>query len=456
MGRIVLIVLALGTLLAGVREAAAVPPFATQTGQPCTACHIGGFGPQLTPFGRAFKIGGYTQTGGDGWESHFPLALMLLPSFNNTGQNLPDPPGIRAGTNKTNNNSLVDQVSLFLAGRVTDYLGGFVQTTYSGATGGFSLDNTDIRLTHAFDIGNTTLRLGMSLNNGPNVQDPFNSSFVWMFPFASSAIAPTPAAQPVLAGGLVGNSVGTTAYAWYDNSLYLEAGLYNTYGPSLLSYTGQSYGPGSTANPAPYVRLAYEWDWAGQSAQIGATFLHSNINPATGAFSVNGSLGRNDFTDFSVDGGYQFLGDRTYVGTAYVNYTHENQNLKGAFNAGAAAQTGHALNLLTANASFFYKDTYGLTVGFQNSWGTADPLLYAPAPLTGSANGKPNSTAFILEADWIPFGKQGSLGSPWANLKLGLQYTIYTRFNGGTSNYDGFGRNASDNNTIYAYAWLIF
>ena len=39
--------------------------FAQQTGQPCTACHIGAFGPQLTAFGRAFKIGGYTQTGGD-------------------------------------------------------------------------------------------------------------------------------------------------------------------------------------------------------------------------------------------------------------------------------------------------------------------------------------------------------------------------------------------------------
>jgi hypothetical protein len=50
-------VLLVAMLLLG-REAGAVPPFATQTGQPCTACHIGGFGPQLTPLGRAFKIGG--------------------------------------------------------------------------------------------------------------------------------------------------------------------------------------------------------------------------------------------------------------------------------------------------------------------------------------------------------------------------------------------------------------
>jgi hypothetical protein len=29
--------------------ALAVPSFAIQTGQPCAACHIGAFGPQLTP-----------------------------------------------------------------------------------------------------------------------------------------------------------------------------------------------------------------------------------------------------------------------------------------------------------------------------------------------------------------------------------------------------------------------
>ena len=56
----------------------------------------------------------------------------------------------------------------------------------------------------------------------------------------------------------------------------------------------------------------------------------------------------------------------------------------------------------------------------------------------------------------MPFGKEGSWASPWANLKIGLQYTIYTRFNGGTHNYDGFGRNASDNNTLFLYAWMAF
>jgi hypothetical protein len=445
-------VLLVAMLLLG-REAGAVPPFATQTGQPCTACHIGGFGPQLTPLGRAFKIGGYTQTGGEGWQSGFPLAAMILGSFTNTGQSQPDPAATHFGRN---NNAAVDQISLFLAGRVTDYAGGFVQGTYSGIDGSFKLDNTDLRLTTPLDLGDTELRLGLSVNNGPTVQDPFNSTYAWIFPFASSALTVTPTAQPLLAGGLIGNSIGTTAYAWYDRSLYLEAGLYNTYGPSLLSATGQAYGPGSTANPAPYVRVAYEWNWSGQSAHVGGLFLRSNINPAIAPFSTNGSFGHDDFTDYAIDAGYQFLGNRTYVVTGYAILAHEEQNLRGTFGMGGAAKPGHSLNQVRANMSFFYKDTYGVTLGIENTWGTPDPVLYAPAPVTGSANGKPNSNAFIIEADWIPFGKQDSWAAPWVNLKLGLQYTLYTRFNGGTRNYDGFGRDASGNNTLYAYAWLIF
>jgi hypothetical protein len=44
--------------------------------------HIGGYGPQLTPLGRAFKIGGYTQTGGEGWQASVSLSAMVLTSFN--------------------------------------------------------------------------------------------------------------------------------------------------------------------------------------------------------------------------------------------------------------------------------------------------------------------------------------------------------------------------------------
>src|ERR1700750_2106459 len=86
----------------------AVPSFAAQTGQPCTACHIGAFGPQLTPLGRAFKIGGYTQDGGEGPLAQIPLAGFILGSFTHTNESQPAPPANDFGRN---NNFALDQVS---------------------------------------------------------------------------------------------------------------------------------------------------------------------------------------------------------------------------------------------------------------------------------------------------------------------------------------------------------
>lgn len=450
--RIVAILAFLATALATPR-ALAVPDFAQQTGQPCATCHIGSFGPQLTPFGRAFKIGGYTQTGGEGIAAQIPLSAFVLSSFTHTNASQPDGAAPHFGEN---NNFALDQVSLFLAGRITDFAGAFIQGTYSGVGRTFSLDNSDIRLTTPVTVGGSELRVGVSLNNSPTVQDPFNSTPVWMFPFASSALAPTPTAQPLLSGGLAGNSLGLTGYAWYDRQLYVEAGGYQTYGPTLLSATGNALGPGATANIAPYARLAYQWDWNQQSAHLGGLLLSANINPATSAHTADGSQGQDRYTDYALDAGYQYLGDGTHIGTAYLLFIHEAQDLRSSFNTGASSQAGSNLNQVRMNASYFYQNTYGLTFGWQYTWGRPNPLLFAPAPITGSANGKPNSNAFIVEADWIPFGKEDSWARPFVNLKLGLQYVAYTLFNGASRNYDGFGRNAADNNTIFLYAWTAF
>ncbi|MDR3535418.1 MAG: hypothetical protein P4L71_02850, partial [Acetobacteraceae bacterium] len=116
----------------------------------------------------------------------------------------------------------------------------------------------------------------------------------------------------------------------------------------------------------------------------------------------------------------------------------------------------YSLNQIRANVAYWYQNTYGVTLGWQKTWGPANPLSYGPGELTGSANSKPNSNAFIVEADWVPFGKADSWGAPWANVKLGAQYIAYTQFNGSSSNYDGSGRNAGANNTFLLFGWLAF
>jgi hypothetical protein len=66
-------------------EANALPSFSRQTGASCSQCHTQSFGPNLTPFGRDFKLGGYTMGGGKA--SNIPAVSALISgSFTNTNK----------------------------------------------------------------------------------------------------------------------------------------------------------------------------------------------------------------------------------------------------------------------------------------------------------------------------------------------------------------------------------
>jgi len=73
-------------------------------------------------------------------------------------------------------------------------------------------------------------------------------------------------------------------------------------------------------------------------------------------------------------------------------------------------------------------------------------LLFPAGPVSGNANGDPRSTGFLGNISWWPV----------QNIGLTLQYTGYTRFNGAATNYDGAGRNAGSNNTLYLLARFVF
>jgi hypothetical protein len=90
----------------GTRPALAVPAFAVQTGQPCANCHIGAFGPHLTPAGRDFKLHGYVGT--DGKDHGLPLAFTTITSFTHTA--VPQPGGAAPGF-RINDNIALDQAA---------------------------------------------------------------------------------------------------------------------------------------------------------------------------------------------------------------------------------------------------------------------------------------------------------------------------------------------------------
>src|SRR5437660_4472050 len=62
-------------------NADAIPLYARQTNLKCASCHT--IFPELTPFGRKFKLGGYTL----GEREKIPLALMTVISRNSIKNN---------------------------------------------------------------------------------------------------------------------------------------------------------------------------------------------------------------------------------------------------------------------------------------------------------------------------------------------------------------------------------
>ena len=214
--------------------ALAVPSFAIQTGQPCAACHIGAFGPQLTPYGRDFKLHGYIA--GDGGDHGLPLAFTTQTSFTHT---LAPQPGGAAPGFRDNDNFAVDQLSIYYAGKIAPNLGGFIELNYDGVAQKAALNNVDIRYVREGEIFKQDVLWGITINNNPTVQDPWNSTPAWGFPYNQSALAPTPTASTLVDGGLGQRVAGVGMYTLWNDFLYLEGDLYRGLNAPTMTALGQ-------------------------------------------------------------------------------------------------------------------------------------------------------------------------------------------------------------------------
>jgi hypothetical protein len=465
--------------------AKALPSYARQTGQPCGTCHTDFAG--LTPYGRLFKIQGYTAGGGAYRSTLFPggsgtkvyvppllaesmaaenaskpdsndpkpyvppLSMMAVVGFTNNATSL-GPPSASAPFNG-NNNIALSSVNFMYGGAITDHIGAFAQVSYDGQpAGGFSgaspyghswtWDNTDVRYADSTNLGGISVTYGITANNNPTVQDPWNTTPAWSFPYVASPFGAGFGPTPIIDGGFAQNVVSVGAYAFVNDALYAELSVYTTLNPNTqIALGADPFASNGLFDAAPYWRVAYEPHWGNSWLEFGTFGMYAPVHPwAMPNTTTTTTFPQTDkYTDVGFDTQYQYQGSNFWV-TLRGSYIYEYQRLDASFPNGISSNPSDTLNEARAYASLAYgnNNRVVLTGQYFTSWGTPDLGLYA---------GSPNTKGWIAEIAYIPFISSFSPGWPWFNARIGLQYTAYTEFNGTSVG-------ASANNSLYLYLWM--
>src|SRR5450759_1163077 len=215
---------------------------------------------------------------------------------------------------------------------------------------------------------------------------------------------------------------------------------------------------------------------------VGTSGMVAHVYDGGSEISDPDNLGR--FKNMVIDSQYQYILDPHTI-TVQAAYMRQKQEYSANTLAAAAppyfladgvtpvapVNSSDTTNTLRLKLSYIYQAKYGGSVAFFNRTGTTNTLnqtsgfdsngqITSTDPsetgitstrVTGSLSGNPATRGWTYEAFWMPV-----YGGALRYARIGLQYTAYSKFNGATDNYDGFGRNARDNNTVFLYVWAAY
>ncbi len=427
-------------------QAKALPSFARQTGQRCAACHVGGNWPQLTPWGRFFKLSGYTAGKAlfDKEGFHFvPVGVLGQAGITWTMQ-----PNNSQGQPVVTQNGTPEayQFSGELGTKITDWAGVFaeygVSNQFPGWKGGSG--PTDIRLTHFFHPANHELLVGFDMNNDPSSQDVWNTVPGWTYPFYASPQAIGAPAGPIITS-LASQTGSVGVYAIFDRQFYVELSGYSV-GNGFYRFMngGTAFNNGATylSGLNPYWR-AYWTKESGPNVWMVGTF---GMRAAVYPNDATPSGPTDAFTDTAADAQYQHLGQNHKI-TVRAAYIYEQQSWDASYPLGNISNPKDNLKTLNLSASYAFKDSWTFTGGYLLSNGSNEASLYAVDDPNGNQlSSKPNTTGYEFEVD----------RTLTQNVVASVQYVGFTKFNGLTSNIDGLGRKPSDNNSVWLSVFFAF
>ncbi len=428
-------------------QAYALPSFARQTGQKCSACHVGGNWPQLTPWGRFFKLSGYTA----GKSVFDKEGFNFVPAgiFGQAGITWAANPNNANGQNVIPNTGHPEAYEFTgeVATKIAPFAGVFyeyqVGNTFPGWKGAGG--PADIRAVHFFNVGGNELLVGVDSNNNPTVQDVWNSTPDWGYPFYGSPEAPGGPASPMITN-LANQAGGVGVYALLNRQFYVEASFYRV-GTGLYRWMtagtnfqagGQNYLKGEN----PYWRAYWTKEHGPQSFMLGTFGMRANVYPDSSSPSGPADL----FTDYGFDSQYQYLAT-THKVTLRGSYIYERQSWDAGFPLGNSATATGNIKYLNFNGSYAHDDAWSLHAGYLLTNGNHNSALFAvTAPSGDELTSSPKTSGYTLEAD----------RKLTQNIQLMAQYRGFGRFNGLRHNIDGIGRNASDNNTLWLSVFFAF
>jgi len=426
----------------------AVPSFGRRTGEQCIECHT--VYPMLNADGRKFKLGGYSMSTPKPTDAPFfdkvPLSALLQVSRTATRDT--GTPGATGADFPRDRDTIVQAAGLYYGGRITDKSGALVQYSYDGEERKWAMEMFDARYADSTTLGGNELLYGITLNNAPTLSDIYNSTPVWSFPHTGS-VSVMPNASALVDMTLASQVGGLGIYGLWNDLLYAEFALYRTADRGIFRPLAANVTVENAVNgTAPYWRLALQRETGPHGFSLGTYGLVAKVD----ADPDQPGLGADRFRDVAVDGQYQYIaGDHAF--SAAATWIREKQEWDASFGAGLASNPSTVLKTFRANADYVYRGTYAGILQYFVTRGDADALRYdTGVPVTGSLNGSPDSRGWIAElnyladVDWMPVVQHA---------KFALRYTAYTEFNGAGDNYDGFGRDAKDNNSIFLLVWFL-
>jgi hypothetical protein len=274
---------------------------------------------------------------------------------------------------------------------------------------------------------------------------------MWFFPHLDDA-GIMPMVTSLLDMTLDNQVGGVNLYFDYNTQFYGEIGFFRNGHTGIFRplNTGDELMT-AVKGTAPHLRVAWEKNWGANSAEVGANALRAEIYPDP----ENQSGPTDRFTDVMVDGQYQHLGGGHHLFSVHAFFIHETRDWNASVPLMMASNPSDVLNTFKVSAKYYYDRKIGGGILYFDYWGDHDTLKYgasgmdAMASAMGNATGSPDTRGWIVEADYLPLKNS-------QNLKLGVRYTVYTTFNGASSNYNGFGRSASDNNARFVYLWALY